>query len=203
MLKEDTNKNINNVRKETDTESPGIGKEILVSGEKILVESRPVIWPFIWNPLILIIAGIVVNWLIRYFRPKYLELDYFFNIKWIDTTFLWIGPAIIIIGVLSLLIRWLRTMYTIYALTNKRILRRTGVFSRSYLDCSLGKVQNVEVRMSPISRIFRFGTIRIATARTKGEDIEWKDVKNPINLQRQINEALEKYMREDLRPYQH
>jgi uncharacterized membrane protein YdbT with pleckstrin-like domain len=198
MLEEDSGKNSGKTQEGTVSRSPIIGKEVLVSDETILVESKPVVWPFIWHPMILIIAGILVNWLIRYFRPKYLEIDYFFNIKWIDTVFLWIGPTIIIIGVLSLFVRWLRKMYTIYALTNKRILRRTGVFSRSYLDCSLGKVQNVEVKMSLISRIFRFGTVRIATARTKGEDIEWRDVKNPINIQRQISEALEKYMREDV-----
>jgi len=196
MVNENTETSLNQIK----ADSPIFGKEILISGEKIITESRPVVWSSSFKPITLIIAGILVNWLIRYFRPEYLKVDYIANTGWIDTVILWIGPAIMIIGAFSLLIRWIRRNYTIYALTNKRILRRSGVFSRAYLDCSLSKVQNVEVLMSPISRIFKFGNIRVATARTKGEDIEWLDVKNPIGLQRQINEALEKYLKENNRP---
>ncbi len=193
MVDENTGTNINKIEVVSST----FGKEILVSGERIISESRPIVWPSSIRPLLLFITGLLVNWLIRYFRPEYLKIDYIANTGWIDTVILWIGPAIMIIGVLSLLMRWIRRNYTIYALTNKRILRRSGVFSRAYLDCSLSKVQNVEVLMSPISRIFKFGNIRIATARTKGEDIAWLDVRNPIGLQRQINEALEKYLKEN------
>jgi len=197
MIKENTEAKLN--KPEVPPVSSVFGKEMLVSGEEIITESRPVVWPSSLKPLMLIVAGVVINWLIGLLRPKYMELDFLANIKWIDTAISWIGPAIMIIGALSLLMRWIRRRYTIYALTNKRILRRSGVFSRSYLDCSLGRVQNVEVMMSFISRIFKFGNIRIASARTKGEDIEWLDVKNPIGLQREITESLEKYMRENSR----
>ncbi len=195
MVNENTETSINKIEVVSST----FGKEILVSGESIISESRPVVWPSSFKPLLLIVTGIIVNWLIRYFRPEYLKVDYIADTGWIDTVILWIGPAIMIIGALSLLIRWVRRNYTIYALTNKRILRRSGVFSRAYLHCSLGKVQIVEVMMSPLSRIFKFGNIRIATARTKGKDIEWLDVKNPLSLQRQINEAQEKYLKENTR----
>jgi len=176
-----------------------LGNEILVSGENIITESRPLIWPRFIPPIMVIIVGIAIYYLVTYLEPKYLPLD-LEGLSWLDTAILWIGPAIAIIGLLSFIIRLVKWKYTVYALTNKRILRRTGVFGRSYLDCSLGKVQNVEVRISILSRIFKFGTIRVATARTKGEDIEWTDVRNPIGLQRQINEALEKYMKEATRP---
>jgi uncharacterized membrane protein YdbT with pleckstrin-like domain len=178
---------------------PVLGREILVPGENIIMESRPLIWPHLIEPVLMLIVGVVLTWLIAYLKPKYLQFEFLESAKWIDVAISWIGPTITIIGFLSLLIRWLRWRYTIYALTNKRILRRTGVFGRSYLDCSLGKVQNVEVKMPVISRIFKFGTVRIATARTKGEDIKWMDVKDPIAMQRQINEALEKYLRDDMR----
>src|SRR4030042_2342380 len=162
-----------------------LGNEILVSGENIITESRPLIWPRFIPPIMVIIVGIAIYYLVTYLEPKYLPLD-LEGLSWLDTAILWIGPAIAIIGLLSFIIRLVKWKYTVYALTNKRILRRTGVFGRSYLDCSLGKVQNVEVRISILSRIFKFGTIRVATARTKGEDIEWTDVRNPIGLQRQI-----------------
>jgi uncharacterized membrane protein YdbT with pleckstrin-like domain len=199
MVKEDSDIKVDNTKKEISYGPSVFGRDILVSGENIIAESRPIVWPSFFAPVVLMIFGGLVTWLLGYFKQDILNIDLIEGITWFDTLIWWIGPAIIIIGFLSLLVRFLRWRYTIYALTDKRVLRRTGVFNRSYLDCSLSKVQNVEVRMSFISRIFRFGTIRIATARTKGEDIEWIDVKNPIALQRQINEALEKYNRENLR----
>ena len=171
---------------------PVLGREILVSNEEIVVESRPLIWPHLFEPAIVVVISVVLAGLFRYLEPKYPEFELWSVVEWT-------AIVIAIIGLLSLLFKWLRWRYTIYALTNKRILKRTGVFGRSYLDCSLGKVQNVEVKMSAISRIFRFGTIRIATTRTKGEDIEWVNVKDPIVIQRQINEGLERFMREELR----
>jgi uncharacterized membrane protein YdbT with pleckstrin-like domain len=170
---------------------PVLGSEILVSDEEIVVESRPLIWPHLFEPAIVVVIGVALAGLVPYLEPKYLEFEWWNIVRW--SVF-----GIIIIGLVSLLLRWLKLRYTIYALTNKRVLRRTGVFGRSYLDCSLGKVQNVEVKMSGLGRIFRYGTIRIATARTKGEDIEWVDVNDPIGMQRQINEGLEKFIRNDI-----
>lgn len=164
----------------------------MVSDEEVIMESRPLIWPHLLEPAMVLVIGVVLAGLLKYLEPKYLDFELWSIVKWGIL-------AVVVIGLLSLLIRWLKWKYTIYTLTNKRILRRTGVFGRSYLDCSLGKVQNVEVKISALSRIFGFGTIRIATARTKGEDIEWVDVKDPIGIHRQINESLERFMKEDLR----
>ena len=195
MTSESSDAKVRETNKEVIRGPSALGNEILVSGEIIITESRPLIWPRFFPPILIIAIGIAIYYLVTYLEPKYLPLD-LEGLSWIDTAIVWFGPAIAIIGLLSFVIRLVKWKYTVYALTNKRIIRRTGVFGRSYLDCSLGKVQNVEVRISIFSRIFKFGTIRIATARTKGEDIEWTDVRNPIGLQRQINEALEKYMKE-------
>lgn len=191
--------NASQTNKDSVLEPSALGREILVSGEEIITETKSLIWPRLIQPVLVIIVGIALYYVAAYLKPKYLETDFWNDFQWLVTTIMWIGPAIGIIGLLAFIVRLIRWKYTIFALTTKRILRRTGVLGRSYLDCSLGKVQNVEVRLSIISRIFKYGTIRIATARTKGEDIEWIDVKNPIGLQRQINEALEKYMKESSR----
>jgi len=163
-----------------------LGTEILVSGEEVTVESRPVAWLHLLEPAFAVVVGLVIMGLAGYLEQRYPEFEYWYAVRWT-------GIGVALIAAVSLLSAWLRWRYTIYALTNKRILRRTGVFGRSYLDCSLGKVQNVEVTMTPLGRILNFGTIRIATARTKGQDIEWTDVRGPILMQRLINEALERH----------
>jgi membrane protein YdbS with pleckstrin-like domain len=169
--------------------SPVLDSEILISGEEIITESHPVIWPHLVEPGIVAIISATLAGVFFYLEPKFPDFPLWKLAEWIVL-------AIMIISLLSIFLRWLQLRYTIYALTNKRILHRTGVFARSYVDCSLGKVQNVEVKMSALSRTLGFGTIRIATARTKGDDIAWVNVKDPIGLQKQINENLEKFIKQ-------
>ena len=166
-----------------------LGREILVSGEEIKVESRPVAWLRLLDPAFGVLVGLAVIVLAGYLETQYPEFAFWYVVRWM-------GLGFAVIAGVSLLATWLRWKYTVYALTNKRILKRTGVFGRSYLDCSLGKVQNVEVTMTLLGRIFKFGTIRIATARTKGADIEWLQVREPILMQKLINEALERFSRD-------
>ncbi len=170
---------------------PDFGKEVLISNEEVVLEARPLVWPHLFKPVMSVIILSFLEWLVFYFSSRYPEFAYW-NIAE------WVGLGIICISLISLVLTWLKWRFTIYALNNKRVLQRKGVFGRSYLGCSLAKVQNVEVKISPLSRVFKFGTIRIATAQTQGDDIEWVDVKEPISLQRHITEGLEKFAREEL-----
>lgn len=170
--------------------SPVLDSEILISDEEIIIESHPIIWPHLVEPGIVAVIGAALAGVFFHLEPIYPDFPLW---KFVE----WLAIAIMIISLLSIVLRWLQLRYTLYALTNKRILQRTGILGRSYLDCSLGKVQNVEVKMSALSRSLGFGTIRIATARTKGDDIEWVDVKYPMDLQKQINESLEKFIKQE------
>ena len=168
-------------------------QEILATDEQPLYETRPLLWPRLIGPIILAMLGIVIYVVAQQFE---LGMGADFVQRLAQSVLIvvgWLGIAALVFGLLSILWRWMRWRYTIYAVTNQRILRQSGVISKSYVDCSLSRVQSVFLEIPILGRIFGFGTIRIATAGTAGIEIEWKAVKQPRTVQRVLNEAITRY----------
>lgn len=79
--------------------------------------------------------------------------------------------------VLGILFCWLLFIPTIYAiaatvrwahtelvLTNRRVVRKTGVFNVETKDIPLHQILNVNIKINLLGRILNYGTITIATA---------------------------------------
>ena len=111
----------------------------------------------------------------------------------------WFGQGIMLIGAIIMIKRILEWQHTIYVLTNKRVLRQKGIFGRSYVDCGLNKIQNLYIDISAFGRMLGYGNVRIAAAGTAGIEIEWEGVRDPLGVQRELNEAIESYLNRDKR----
>lgn len=79
--------------------------------------------------------------------------------------------------ILGILFCWLLLIPTVYAiaatvrwahtelvLTNRRVVRKTGVFNVETKDIPLHQILNVNVKINLLGRILNYGTITIATA---------------------------------------
>jgi membrane protein YdbS with pleckstrin-like domain len=154
-------------------------KQVLTDGEVPLYETRPLLWITLMGPAVLILFGLAV------LIAAYVGLH--------STVVLYILGLLLVSGMLWVFHRWLRWRYTIYAATNRRVLCQTGVISKSYVDCPLGKVQTVYVQISAFGRMNNFGTVRVATAGEARVEIEWRDVKSPTKAQRILNEIIDKH----------
>ena len=183
-----------------------IPQDIFVDGEKPLFESRSVLWPLLARPVIYMIIGLVV---LLYMNR--IPLDSLGTLLGISSSEIvetikvvirevikWAGVAILALGGLGILIRWLYWRGNIYTATNHRILRQTGIIAKSYKDCSFSKIQTLYMRMPLLGRIFNFGTIKLATAGTASTEIQWNNLKNPKNAYRKLNAILEDYRQDKL-----
>jgi uncharacterized membrane protein YdbT with pleckstrin-like domain len=172
--------------------------EILITGEYPLYETRPLLWPLLIRPGLVAVVGIII----MVIAPQ-LQLEFIHAIAEeiplnpIRLFILWFGVALLVIGLFRILGRVLRWRNTVYTVTNRRLLRQTGIVGKSYVDCSLRRVQNVFMDVTILGRIFGFGTIRVATAGVAGIEIYWKNVREPLKVHRELNEAIEQYMREN------
>lgn len=97
--------------------------------------------------------------------------------------------AIVVVAVLVLL-RWslwpfLRWMTTRYVLTNRRVVIRTGVLSRSGRDIPLTRVNDVSFQHSVIDRMLRCGTLTIESAGEHGQ-VVLPEVPTVELVQRQV-----------------
>ncbi len=165
--------------------------ELLITGEHLLYETRPLLWPLLVSPALLAIVGIIItlsapNISLEFISEiaEYIPLDFFRSI------ILWTGITLLFPSLLGAASRYLRWRFTVYTVTNRRIINQTGIIGKSYVDCSLRKVQNVYMDTNILGRIFRFGNIRVAAAGTSGIEIYWKNVKEPMKVHRRLSEAI-------------
>ena len=162
--------------------------DILTSGEHMVYETRPLIWPSLFKPVLILLLGLAVYLSIMYFEARYTGLD---EIIWLALR--WFGLGIMALSLLSFLVRWLKWRCTVYGITNKRILLKTGIVGRSYVDCSLAKIHNLHVDIPVHGRTLGFGTVSIVTAGSGITEIQWENVRDPLGVQRELNEAVERF----------
>ena len=168
-------------------------RDVLIQGEEILLHTRPLAWLKLGEPLVTIIIASAFLLVLPHLSKTYPEVgqvdmeDFWIILRWF-------GLFILAIGVIALVTRWFRWYFRIYIITNKRVIEGSGIIGRSYIDCSLGRIQNIMVRISILGRIFGYGTLRITTASNSKFILEWANIRNPLGIQRKINEAVESYM---------
>jgi uncharacterized membrane protein YdbT with pleckstrin-like domain len=73
-----------------------------------------------------------------------------------------------------------------FAITNKRIIVKTGLISRKTLEMNLNKIESVNVDQSILGRMLGYGTITIIG--TGGTREEFPSISNPIEFRNKFQE---------------
>lgn len=94
------------------------------------------------------------------------------------------GLLILFFGIISLLSRILIKVGSSYAVTNKRVVLKTGVISRKAVDLVLAKCEGLHIKQSILGRIFNFGTITVTTG---GASSSYPYIANPLTFRKEIN----------------
>jgi uncharacterized membrane protein YdbT with pleckstrin-like domain len=157
-------------------------KHVLQPGEKILVDGR-LSWVLFLPAIFYLIVGVILIAFESAFWPWYQPLVVF--------------GTVAVMGILTLVSAshaWFRWWTTEIAVTDKRIIFKTGFINRHTEEMNMDKVSSVDVDQSVWGRIFDFGTIRILGAGgaglrgTSGPGIERLDmIGSPIKLRNAID----------------
>jgi uncharacterized membrane protein YdbT with pleckstrin-like domain len=91
-------------------------------------------------------------------------------------------------------LRWLLTTYTF---TSRRLITRTGVFTRRGHDIPLNRISDISYEKSLIDRMFGCGTLVVSDASELGR-VELRDI--PHVEQAQLTVSDELYHRADRTP---
>jgi uncharacterized membrane protein YdbT with pleckstrin-like domain len=86
---------------------------------------------------------------------------------------------------------------TEFAVTNQRIIAKTGLIIRRTLEILLNKVESIGVRQNIGGRLLDFGTI-IVTG-TGGTREGFRGIRQPLAVRKKINEVIQ-YYREQPHP---
>ncbi len=95
-----------------------------------------------------------------------------------------------VIVLLLLLVRYLRWITTVYAVTTSRVIIQRGIVSRDFLEIPVDQVRGVDVHQTPGERILGYGTITISSegGKTVGNEA-WKGIPKPFQFQRLVEGA--------------
>jgi uncharacterized membrane protein YdbT with pleckstrin-like domain len=102
----------------------------------------------------------------------------------------WYWPASVVgvLGVILFVPRWIRSVSSEFAVTNKRVLVKVGLVRRHSLELLLQKVEGIGVDQSLMGRILGYGTITVSG--TGGTHEAFQTIANPLEFRRQVQSSL-------------
>ncbi len=94
------------------------------------------------------------------------------------------GAMLILLAAISWLPAFIRRWTTELAVTNRRIVFKSGLFRRHTMEMNMSKVESVDVDQSVMGRILDYGTV---TIRGTGGGIEpMRNIANPIAFRNRV-----------------
>ena len=135
----------------------GYPKRLLTTGEEIVREFRPhwrmLFVPFAWT--VLLAAAVIATAI--YTKPSF---------DWLQWGVLAAGGvAWLILGFYPFISWW----FTLYVLTNERLIARSGILSRHGLEIPLEQINDLSFHQSIIERVLRCGDLLIESAGEQGQ----------------------------------
>jgi uncharacterized membrane protein YdbT with pleckstrin-like domain len=157
----------------------------LVPGETVIYETRLHWIVMLWH----IVLGCLLLGL-----PGVLLLYYAVSQTGIDSKTLHImeggGVALLVCGAIVILMGMIRRNATEMAVTNRRVVIKTGLASRKTIEMLLGKVESIEVNETAVGRILGYGTIVMIG--TGGTPEPFHNVAHPLEFRSQVQQQIEK-----------
>jgi len=155
----------------------------LQTGEEILYRARPskvALVPIALLALVIAIVTIVLSTIVLSKQPD-LQLPVLF-----------IGGAFVLIAIGFIVVKLIVFSTYEYVLTNRRVIKQTGMLAKNSTSAQLEKLNNVEHRQSIWGRIFGYGDVEIDTASETGMT-HFRSISNPIEFKKEILSATEAY----------
>jgi uncharacterized membrane protein YdbT with pleckstrin-like domain len=93
-----------------------------------------------------------------------------------------------IIGFITIIPGLIRMFTTVLAITNKKIIGKTGLINTKSMDSPLNKINNIGIEQGLFGKILGFGTITITTS--SGSYV-FKCIANPGNFKNLVNHQID------------
>ena len=157
----------------------------LVPGETVIYQTRLHWIVMLWH----IVLGCLLLGL-----PGVLLLYYALSQTGIESKTLHIteggGVALLVCGVVTILLGMVRRNATEMAVTNRRVVIKTGLVSRKTIEMLLNKVESIEVSETAFGRMLGYGTIVVIG--TGGTPEPFHKVAHPSEFRSQVQQQIEK-----------
>jgi uncharacterized membrane protein YdbT with pleckstrin-like domain len=103
-----------------------------------------------------------------------------------------IVTLVVVIGLVFLLMAWIKVRSTEIAITNRRVIAKFGFVKRHTVEINLDKVEALRVEQGFLGRMLNYGTIFISGAGTSVAPIA--NIADPLVFRRRFMEATSRPM---------
>ena len=152
-------------------------KKLLSDDESVVLETHPH-----WKTLVLPVLELLVICGLAGFLLAVVDPDV--------AKYVIIGVGLVLV-VLAFVIPLLRWRTTLFVLTDKRVVVRTGILSRTGRDIPLTRVNDVTFSHNLLERILGCGTLVVESAGERGQ-VQLTEVPKVEQVQRQLYELVER-----------
>jgi uncharacterized membrane protein YdbT with pleckstrin-like domain len=102
----------------------------------------------------------------------------------------WTGVALIVAGMLTIILGLVRRNATEMAVTNRRVIVKTGLVSRRTIEMLLNKVESIEVSETTMGRLLGYGAIVVVG--TGGSTEPFRNIAHPLTFRSRLQQQIEK-----------
>ncbi len=171
----------------------------LAQGEVLYVETRATKLFYFPGPIVVLLIMLVIDYsaaAARYKWPAFPALSaQFAKLPGTDLHYvLYFLGLITFLVLIWLLVRYVRWIRTVYAVSNHRILIKRGIASRDVDDIPMNQVRGVDVHQTIGQRLLGYGTVRVTsefgTDRSIGNE-DWLGIPKPFQVQRTIETVMQ------------
>jgi len=173
----------------------------LADTEGLLKETRATMLYYLPGPILAVLFFGILDYgaaSARYGFPSFPYLTQFFvnyplNVNHVGPDAIWavIFGLLLLLSVLWLLVRYLRWISTVYAITTHRVIIQKGILGREFDEIPIPQVRGVDVHQTVLQRVLRFGTVRVSSegglSSVGNED--WVGIPRPFDFQRLVESA--------------
>lgn len=100
------------------------------------------------------------------------------------------GAALLMGGIVVILVGMVRRNATEMAVTNRRVVIKTGLASRKTIEMLLSKVESIEVNETAFGRMLGYGAIVVIG--TGGTPEPFQKVAHPLEFRSEVQQQIEK-----------
>ena len=151
----------------------------LIQGEKVQARARLHWLIYIWPVLILAVGLAGMMWSRQ------------FNTSTATFVVLITGGIIALFGALKCLQAFVLGWTTELAVTNFRVISKSGLIERNTVEQILNRVDSIEVTQSLLGRVFDFGTVMITGTGVTHTPL--KMIADPLGFRRAVHTAIENH----------
>jgi len=158
---------------------------------KLFYFPAPVLWTFFFGLLSLFAAPAATSMVptLSSTATKWLTLSNYVSGD-VPKYLAYFWFVLFLIGLLWLVVRYLRWIRTVYAVTSRRVIVQKGILGKDFDEIPVSQVRGVDVHQSFGQRILGYGTVRVSSeGGTNLGNEDWKGIPKPFRFQKLIENA--------------